>query len=134
MKRGYDEVLSEYGLCAYDETNQGSIMTQREEFGRAFLHSGLAYRDKLLCKALWNKGFLLGAESTKVQPQWVAVSERLPEEDGTYFCLGHGGAPFVCLFRTTKYEGKIWLRSTGTKRVDGITHWMPLPAAPEQNK
>ena len=105
-------------------------MTQREEFSRAFLHSGLAYRDKLLCKALWNKGFLLGAKSTKVQPQWVAVSERLPEEDGTYFCLGHGGAPFVCLFRTTKYEGKIWLRSTGTRRIDGITHWMPLPAAP----
>ena len=105
-------------------------MTQREEFERVFLHSGLADRDKHLCKAFWNKGFLLGAESTKVQPQWVAVSECLPEEDGTYFCLGHGGAPFVCLFRTTKYEGKIWLRSTGTKRIDGITHWMPLPAPP----
>lgn len=67
-------------------------------------------------------------------PQWIPVSERLPENEGTYFCLGHNGTPFVCLFRTTKYEGKIWLRSTGTKRVYGITHWMPLPAAPEQNK
>lgn len=63
-------------------------------------------------------------------PQWIPVSERLPDEDGTYLCLGHNGTPFVCLFRTTKYEGKIWLRSTGTRRIDGITHWMPLPSAP----
>ena len=68
------------------------------------------------------------------QPQWIPVSERMPENEGTYFCLGHNGTPFVCLLRNKKYEGKIWLRSTGTKRVVGITHWMPLPAAPEQNK
>ena len=74
------------------------------------------------------------AAKTQVVPQWVPVSERLPEEEGTYFCLGHNGTAFVCLFRATKYEGKFWLRSTGTKRIYGITHWMPLPAAPEQNK
>ena len=74
------------------------------------------------------------AAKSQAVPQWVPVSERLPENEGTYFCLGHNGTPFVCLFRTTKYEGKIWLRSTGTKRIYGITHWMPLPAAPEQNK
>ena len=73
-------------------------------------------------------------QAAKVQPQWVPVSERLPENEDTYFCLGHNGTPFVCLFRTTKYEGKIWLRSTGTKRVYGITHWMPLPPAPVQAK
>ena len=31
MKRDYDEVLSEYGISAYDETSQGETMTQREE-------------------------------------------------------------------------------------------------------
>ena len=31
MKRDYDEVLSEYGISAYDETSQGATMTQREE-------------------------------------------------------------------------------------------------------
>ena len=31
MNRDYDEVLSEYGISAYDETSQGAAMTQREE-------------------------------------------------------------------------------------------------------
>ena len=73
---------------------------------------------------------LQNAAKAQAVLQWIPVSERLPENEGTYFCLGHNGTPFVCLFRTTKYEGKIWLRSTGTRRIDGITHWMPLPAPP----
>ena len=74
-------------------------------------------------------------KAAKVQavPQWIPVSERMPENEGTYFCLGHNGTPFVCLLRNKKYEGYVWLRNTGTRRVDGITHWMPLPSAPEQN-
>ena len=76
----------------------------------------------------------LNAAKAQFVPQWTPVSERLPDEDGTYFSLGHDGTPFVCLFRTTKYEGKIWLRSTGTKRVYGITHWMPITPTPVQAK
>ena len=79
-------------------------------------------------------GMKWALDNVKAVSQWVPVSERLPENEDTYFCLGHNGTPFVCLFRTTKYEGKIWLRSTGTKRIYGITHWMPLPPVPEQVK
>lgn len=67
-------------------------------------------------------------------PQWIPVSERMPENEGTYFCFGHNGTPFVCLLRNKKYEGYVWLRNTGTRVVDGITHWMPIPSLPEQNK
>ena len=73
-------------------------------------------------------------KSEAAVPEWIPVSERLPENEGTYFCLGHNGTPFVCLLRNKKYEGYVWLRNTGTRVVDGITHWMPLPSAPEQNK
>ena len=89
--------------------------------------------DSWTLAAMWIEELQKAAKAQAV-PEWVPVSERLPDEDGTYFCLGHDGTPFVCLFRTTKYEGKIWLRSTGTKRIYGITHWMPVPTAPEQNK
>ena len=108
-------------------------MTQREEFEKWFFENGFlksaTIGEKMLMLQAWK-----AAKARAARPQLIPVSERLPDEDGTYFCLGHDGTPFVCLFRTTKYEGKIWLRSTGTRRIDGITHWMPVPTAPEQNK
>lgn len=57
---------------------------------------------------------------------WVSVNDALPEECGTYFCLGHNYTPFVCLFRIPRGE-PVWIRHTGSKRVDGITHWMFIP-------
>ena len=81
------------------------------------------------CGEAWEQ-----ATKAHAVPQWIPVSERLPENEGTYFCLGHNGTPFVCLLRNKKYEGYVWLRNTGTRRVDGITHWIQLPSAPEQNK
>ena len=117
-------------------------MTQREEFEKFWMKH--CKENHLYCNLFRNSLDMYidtyaeyafkGWKEAKAQPQWIPVSERLPDEDGTYFCLGHDGTPFVCLFRTTKYEGKIWLRSTGTKRIYGITHWMPVPTAPEQNK
>ena len=128
-------------------------MTQREEFAEKYSsHAGIPvesvkfddygtpyidtpYVTNVIPNAMVQAAYW-GWQAAKAHtvPQWIPVSERLPDEDGTYFCLGHDGTPFVCLFRTTKYEGKIWLRSTGTKRIYGITHWMPVPTAPEKNK
>ena len=85
--------------------------------------------ESILTNVAW-----LAWQAVKAQQQWIPVSERLPENEGTYFCLGHNGTPFVCLLRNKKYEGYVWLRNTGTRRVYGITHWMPLPAPPEKNK
>lgn len=122
-------------------------MTQREEFEKALremkidaFHSlelndnGNGYKN--ISTTILFAGFRLGLKAAKVQavPQWIPVSERLPENEGTYFCLGHNGTPFVCLLRNKKYEGYVWLRNTGTRVVDGITHWMPIPSLPEQNK
>ena len=102
-------------------------LTELERAG--LINHGLAAGNPSQLSDAFRHGMKWATDNSVIK--WIPVSERLPENEGTYFCLGHGGAPFVCLFRTTKYEGKIWLRSTGTRRIDGITHWMPLPAAPE---
>ena len=87
-----------------------------------------------LCHETNRSWFTWQAAKAQTVSQWIPVSERMPENEGTYFCLGHNGTPFVCLLRNKKYEGYVWLRNTGTRLVDGITHWMPIPSLPEQNK
>ena len=131
MKREYDDVLSEYGIAAYDEglSNTKTAMTEREKFAK-WLNT--LDKQTLVTMAAKQARTIeeLQAATKAAVPQWIPVSERLPDE-GTYFCLGHNGTPFVCLLRNKKYEGCVWLRNTGTRRVDGITHWMPLPSATE---
>ena len=105
-------------------------MTQREEFEKHFLYSGLADKDKQLCKGFWNKGFLCGAESAKAQavPQWISVEDQLPKHDA-----GKWSDPVIALsdiglvFRLSYCGG--WQRtgdfmSTGSSKV---THWIPMP-------
>ena len=126
-------------------------MTQREEFENWFFENTLMKyefsKEEILrtCDDLDECGdyyhlfvrtswLAWQAAKQHAVPEWIPVSERLPENEGTYFCLGHNGTPFVCLLRNKKYEGYVWLRNTGTMVVDGITHWMPIPSLPEQNK
>ena len=107
-------------------------LTELERTG--LINHGLAVGKLSQLSDVFRHGVKWALDNVNAVTQWIPVSEQMPENEGTYFCLGHNGTPFVCLFRTTKYEGKIWLRSTGTKRIYGITHWMPLPSAPEKNK
>ena len=103
-------------------------LTELERVG--LTNHGLPIGNPSQLSDVFRHGVKWALDNVEAVSKWIPVSEQMPENEGTYFCLGHNGTPFACLFRTTKYEGKIWLRSTGTKRVYGITHWMPLPAAP----
>ena len=66
------------------------------------------------------------AAKAQAAPRWIPVSERLPDEftavlvydvDGTH---GH------------VYTLKVYAEFFS--KFKSVTHWMPLPAAPEQNK
>lgn len=56
--------------------------------------------------------------------EWISVKDSMPE-DGAYLCSGHGGTHFICLARRGE-----WWRQSASKRIVGITHWMPLPEPP----
>ncbi|HHG9538314.1 TPA: DUF551 domain-containing protein [Enterobacter hormaechei subsp. xiangfangensis] len=63
---------------------------------------------------------------------WVACSERMPEESGRYWCyveeindLGKSHYQWNCSWNGDRW----WVESDNGGRV---THWMPLPAAPQQ--
>lgn len=62
---------------------------------------------------------------------WIKCSERMPEEGGRYWCyveeqnsLGKSHYQWNC-----SWNGDEWSDKALTGRV---THWMPLPAVPEQ--
>lgn len=75
----------------------------------------------------------LHAQPAPVVSGWIPVSERLPEEGGRYWCyveeqnsLGKSHYQWNCSWN----EGA-WSDKALTGRV---THWMPLPAAPQEVK
>lgn len=66
-----------------------------------------------------------------VPGKWIPVSERMPEEGGRYWCyveeqnsLGKSHYQWNC-----SWNGDVWSDKALTGRV---THWMPLPAAPQE--
>ena len=48
--------------------------------------------------------------------------EDVPKENVPCLCLGHNKTPFICY-----YVRGVWLRSTHSKRITGLTHWMYIP-------
>ena len=68
----------------------------------------------------------------EIIPGWIPVSEQLPEECGRYWCyveeqtdLGKSHYQWNC-----SWNGERWW----VEGEDGgiVTHWMPLPAAPQE--
>lgn len=56
---------------------------------------------------------------------WIPVSERLPEEDGNYWGW----------WSVSKRQGPVWFIKSDLQaqfQSSEITHWQPLPAAPQQ--
>ncbi|EEW3262270.1 DUF551 domain-containing protein [Escherichia coli] len=68
----------------------------------------------------------LAAGNSPVIPDgWVACSERMPETDGNYWGW----------WSESKRQGPVWFIKSELQaqfQSSEITHWMPLPAAPQQ--
>ena len=59
-------------------------------------------------------------------PRWVSVTERLPEDSGDYLVYDSCGNIFQNFYGTVVRR---WSARNGM-----VTHWMPLPPAPEPPK
>ncbi|HFE4502739.1 TPA: DUF551 domain-containing protein [Klebsiella pneumoniae] len=73
-----------------------------------------------------------GREPATVPGKWIPVSERPPEDSGRYWCyveeqndLGKSHYQWNCSWNGDRW----WVESEGGGIV---THWMPLPAAPQE--
>ncbi|MEA4199676.1 DUF551 domain-containing protein [Klebsiella pneumoniae] len=75
---------------------------------------------------------LTGSELATVPGKWIPVSEQLPEDSGRYWCyveeqndLGKSHYQWNCSWNGDRW----WVESEGGGVV---THWMPLPAGPQE--
>lgn len=78
------------------------------------------------------------AGNSPVIPGWVPVSERMPEVGVKVLCYPVGDEPIHATF-----DGQLWLQDVSWSGSDepidnvipvSVTHWMPLPAAPQEVK
>lgn len=79
-------------------------------------------------KACYYKGHVPEAD------KWISVKERLPEDETDVLVCNAKGDMIVCRgSRSTEIEGEfIWYVCDW--RYGNITHWKPLPKAPESEK
>ncbi|MEA4650137.1 DUF551 domain-containing protein, partial [Klebsiella pneumoniae] len=74
-----------------------------------------------------------GSDPATVPGKWIPVSERIPDNTEPVLCIekradfGTYGQPFVCW-----HDGGGWVGKTNYRPI--VTHWMPLPAAPQEVK
>ncbi len=53
---------------------------------------------------------------------WISVKEKLPENEGYYLC--------TYIFDNHRFYYDRWFNGKGFATTDEVTHWMPLPEAP----
>lgn len=75
-----------------------------------------------------------GSEPATVPGKWIPVSERMPEDSGRYWCyveeqndLGKSHYQWNC-----SWNGDRWRVESEGGGI--VTHWMQLPAAPQEVK
>ncbi|HBT4704266.1 DUF551 domain-containing protein [Klebsiella quasipneumoniae subsp. similipneumoniae] len=79
-----------------------------------------------------------GSEPATVPGKWIPVSERMPEVGVKVLCFPVEDEPIHAVF-----NGQLWLQDISWSNSDepidnvitcNVTHWMPLPAAPQESK
>ena len=83
----------------------------------------------------YKHGYEKGYEAGK--PKWIPVTERLPDKNGEYICRHTDksvhSAEYESIYGSFGYWFDFW-EDEYKEWIDyeGVTHWMPLPAAPER--
>lgn len=79
-----------------------------------------------------HSGYVKPGNCPVVPDGWVACSERMPEETGDIIVVSDGIVMSGISYSRKKGFYLQALEYDADESVDDVTHWMPLPAAPQQ--
>ena len=65
------------------------------------------------------------------KPQWIPVTERLPEENGSYLAFD---GKVLELFYDKDWDDAAWTDPVENYMTYQPTHWMPLPEPPKDGE
>ncbi|HCI7492068.1 TPA: DUF551 domain-containing protein [Klebsiella pneumoniae] len=108
-----------------------SMLRRWLAFGRGMQNAGsqlphnlIAETESMLAAASHDTPALNSVQSVLTVPgKWIPVSERMPENDGAYLCWDNR--------YVTTYAFIFGAWQANQFIAKNITHWMPLPAAPQ---
>ncbi|MEP9925888.1 DUF551 domain-containing protein [Klebsiella sp. GG_Kp156] len=118
---------------------EGSVDMLRRwlAFGRGMQNAGsqlprnlIAETESMLAAATQSPG----SEAATVPGTWIPVSERLPEAGGDMIVFTDGIVMSGVSYAKKKGFYIQALEYDDDEPVDSVTHWMPLPAAPQEVK
>ena len=72
------------------------------------------------------------------KPRWIPVTERLPKEEEIYWCYTNMGIMCECRWTNNRWglgESDKWgWNIMDVPQYQKVTHWMPLPEPPEEER
>ncbi|HFR0303354.1 TPA: DUF551 domain-containing protein [Klebsiella pneumoniae] len=86
------------------------------------------------------KAIRKGPDMTPAQPapvvpgKWIPVSERMPDEAQPVIVVSEGGVVQRTVYQYCEGVWSDWYDMYDDVNVEAFTHWMPLPAAPQEVK
>ena len=66
--------------------------------------------------------------------KWISVDDRLPEAGGYVVCIAKRNPFSRFMPMVARIEKNGWVNPITEQYISEVTHWMPLPPAPEDMK
>lgn len=76
---------------------------------------------------MYVKECLAEAPSVVVEPHWIPVTERLPEDDTVVLVCGKSGGVYTAIHNNSKTWIHGWWKMNSKNHHCNPTAWMPLP-------
>lgn len=126
LQAGISAVIPDgYVMVPKEPTQAMCAAFNDSDYGRKSLRERYV---AMLAAAAHDTPALNSVQSVATVPgKWVPVSERMPETDGNYWGW----------WSESKRQGPVWFIKSELQaqfQSHEITHWMPLPAAPQEVK